>query len=185
VDAVSRRHFARGVDFHWGGMFSWVRSSYLRSFSKNTCSHRLLRLPRLPRTQINNLARGLQHIRPQAFHSCFALAVANIPTTVEDIGEKAFQHCISIETITLPEGMSKVRAYVFNGCTRLTTVKLPTTIAYIRENAFDGCRFLASIIFPSQLANARCEVGQKINTFKNIARCNQCHPLHIYIYMMS
>jgi hypothetical protein len=100
-----------------------------------------------------DLSTSVETIGQGAFFLCNSLTSLALPASVTQIGDNAFMHCSSLTEMVLPEGLLSIGFQMFHSCSSLTSVVIPVSVTSIGQGAFSYCSSLTGVELPAGLTS--------------------------------
>lgn len=94
---------------------------------------------------------GVTGIAVNAFGSCTALTVLELPDSLEFIDRHAFELCAALTDVHFGSKLAFIDENAFAGCTGLTRITIPDSVTEIGDSAFAGCTGLTKITIPDSV----------------------------------
>ena len=114
-------------------------------------------------------------IHNDAFSTCRALPVINLPQHLQTIGTRAFSDCISLKEVKFYEELENINEGAFSNCSKLPELNLPESLKYIGFGAFHNTA-CTTITIPSNVTSIGiCAFLQMKNLKKIILKSNKCN----------
>lgn len=112
-------------------------------------------------------AKGVVHIKDEAFAECLILKELVGFNSLETLGNLAFYDCQTMQTAVLPDSTIKIGEECFENCLSLRKITLNGSLSAISRYCFYGCEKLADISI-----NERQQKALKVIGVEAFAECS-------------